>query len=299
MKTNRKKGRRVQRAWAAAMLAFAAVAAKPAMAIDVDAGDYTALPAGTNLGLLYYQHVERDRIYAGGHQVSGGSLDSDVGIARYVHYMKLGNFTVDPQFLLPFGTLRGRNNLSALGNTTGVGDLILAATVWVYNDPGSHRYLGITPFIYVPTGSYNGNRGLNLGENRWKFALQAGYITPLVDRFTLDLVGDVTVFGHNTDFTAAHATMTEDPLVQMQAWLRYNVTDTFDVRAGLSYSMGGLTHVNGVSQGDRVNTSKFSVGFAWFPAKTWQVLGTYGNDISVHNGPMESTRVNLRVMKIF
>lgn len=299
METNRKKGRRVQRAWAAAMLAFAAVAAKPAMAIDVDAGDYTALPAGTNLGLLYYQHVERDRIYAGGRQVSGGSLDSDVGIARYVHYMKLGNFTVDPQFLLPFGTLRGRNNLSALGNTTGVGDLILAATVWVYNDPGRHRYLGITPFIYVPTGSYNGNRALNLGENRWKFALQAGYITPLVDRFTLDLVGDVTVFGHNTDFTAAHATMTEDPLVQMQAWLRYNVTDTFDVRAGLSYSMGGLTHVNGVSQGDRVNTSKFSVGFAWFPAKTWQVLGTYGNDISVHNGPMESTRVNLRVMKIF
>lgn len=299
METNRKKGRRVQRAWAAAMLAIAAVAAKPAMAIDVDAGDYTALPAGTNLGLLYYQHVERDRIYAGGRQVSGGSLDSDVGIARYVHYMKLGNFTVDPQFLLPFGTLRGRNNLSALGNTTGVGDLILAATVWVYNDPGRHRYLGITPFIYVPTGSYNGNRALNLGENRWKFALQAGYITPLVDRFTLDLVGDVTVFGHNTDFTAAHATMTEDPLVQMQAWLRYNVTDTFDVRAGLSYSMGGLTHVNGVSQGDRVNTSKFSVGFAWFPAKTWQVLGTYGNDISVHNGPMESTRVNLRVMKIF
>lgn len=299
MKTNEKKGRRMPRVLTAAVLALAALAGKPAMAIDVDAGDYTALPAGTNLGLLYYQHVDRDRIYARGNQVSGGSLDSDVGIARYVHYMKVGNFTVDPQFLLPFGTLRGTNNLKALGNTTGVGDLILAATVWVLNDPGSKRYLGITPFIYLPTGSYNNNRALNLGENRWKFALQAGYITPLVDRFTLDLVGDVTVFGHNTDFTAVHATMTEDPLVQMQAWLRYNVTDTFDVRAGLSYSMGGLTHVNGVSQGDRTNTSKFSVGFAWFPAKTWQVLGTYGNDISVHNGPLESTRVNLRVMKIF
>lgn len=299
MQTIEKGGGRVRHALTAAVLALAAFCGKPAMAIDVDAGDYTALPAGTNLGLLYYQHVERDRIYAGGNRVSGGNLDSDVGIARYVHYMKLGNFTVDPQFLLPFGTLRGTNSLSALGNTTGVGDLILAATVWVMNDPGSKRYLGITPFIYVPTGSYNDSRALNLGENRWKFALQAGYITPLVDRFTLDLVGDVTVFGHNTDYTAAHATMTEDPLVQMQAWLRYNVTDSFDVRAGLSYSMGGLMHVNGVSQGNRINTSKFSVGFAWFPAKTWQVLGTYGNDISVHNGPLESTRVNLRVMKIF
>ncbi len=121
MKTNEKKGRRVPRVLTAAVLALAALAGKPAMAIDVDAGDYTALPAGTNLGLLYYQHVDRDRIYAGGNQVSGGSLDSDVGIARYVHYMKVGNFTVDPQFLLPFGTLRGTNNLKALGNTTGVG----------------------------------------------------------------------------------------------------------------------------------------------------------------------------------
>jgi hypothetical protein len=299
METNGKNGRRVQRALAAVVLAFAALAGKPAMAIDVDAGDYTALPAGTNLGLLYYQHVERDRIYAGGNQVSAGSLDSDVGIARYVHYMKLGNFTVDPQFLLPFGTLRGTNDLRALGNTTGVGDLILAATVWVLNDPERKRYLGITPFVYVPTGSYSDNRALNLGENRWKFALQAGYITPLVGPLTLDLIGDVTVFGRNTDYTAAHATKTENPLVQVQAWLRYNVTDTFDVRAGVSDSMGGLTRVNGVSQGDRINTSKFSVGFALFPAKTWQVLGTYGNDISVHNGPMESTRVNLRVMKIF
>jgi len=128
MKTNEKKGRRAQRALTAAVLALAALAGKPAMAIDVDAGDYTALPPGTNLGLLYYQHVDRDRIYARGNQVSGGSLGSDVGIARYVHYMKLGNFTVDPQFLLPFGTLRGTNNLKALGNTIGVGDLILTAT---------------------------------------------------------------------------------------------------------------------------------------------------------------------------
>ncbi|ERK98906.1 hypothetical protein O999_02015 [Pseudomonas putida LF54] len=31
-----------------------------ALALDVDAGDYTALPKDTNLGLIYYQHAERN-----------------------------------------------------------------------------------------------------------------------------------------------------------------------------------------------------------------------------------------------
>ncbi|CAG9187270.1 transporter [Cupriavidus pinatubonensis] len=287
--------RALQRAGSAMLLALAA----PAHAIDVDAGDYTALPAGTNLGLLYYQHVARDRVYAGGSQVAGGSLDSDVGILRYVHFMDIGGFTVDPQFLLPFGKLRGSDNLSALGSASGVGDLILAATVWLVNQPEKKQYFGITPFLYVPVGSYDRDKPLNLGENRWKFALQAGYIAPLAEKVTLDLVADVTVFGNNTKFGPASATLRQDALAQGQAWLRYHFTDAFDIRGGLSYAFGGETSVNGVSRNDRTNTSKFSIGFAWFPAPSVQVLGTYGQDISVRNGPMENNRFNLRLLKVF
>lgn len=287
--------RALQQAGAAMLLALAA----PAHAIDVDAGDYTALPAGTNLGLLYYQHVARDRIYAGGNQVAGGSLDSDVGILRYVHFMDIGGFTVDPQFLLPFGKLRATDNLSALGSASGMGDLILASTVWLVNQPDKQRYFGITPFLFVPTGSYDQDRPLNLGEHRWKFALQAGYITPIADKITLDLVADVTVFGNNSKYGPGSATLRQDALLQGQGWLRYHFTERFDVRGGLSYAFGGETSVNGVSRDDRTNTSKFLVGFGWFPAATFQVLGTFGRDISVRNGPMENLRANLRLLKVF
>lgn len=47
-------------------LAASMLCASGASAMDVDAGDYTALPAGTNLGLLHYQHAERNRLYANG-----------------------------------------------------------------------------------------------------------------------------------------------------------------------------------------------------------------------------------------
>ncbi|MGO4157897.1 transporter [Cupriavidus sp. YAF13] len=275
------------------------LAAAPAHAIDVDAGDYTALPAGTNLAMLYYQHAERDKVYASGRQVAGGNLNSDIGIARYVHFVDIAGFTVDPQILLPFGNLRGRDQLSGLGSSGGMGDPILAATVWLVNQPQQKRYFGITPFLYVPVGSYDKERALNLGENRWKFALQAGYITPLAGKFTLDLIADVTFYGDNNKFGAASATLKQAPLFQGQGWLRYNVTDTFDIRGGLSYTAGGESKVNGVSRNDNTNTSKFLLGMAWFPTPAVQVLGIYGQDISVRNGPMEGSRFNLRVLKAF
>lgn len=270
-----------------------------AHAIDVDAGDYTALPVGTNLGLLYYQHAERDRVYSRGERVSGGTLKSDVGIARYVRYVDIGGFTATPQILLPFGHMNGSGNLDALGSTSGIGDPILAATVFVLNDQQNKRFFGVTPYLYVPLGSYNKNRALNLGENRWKLALQAGYTTPLADKITLDLVGDVTFFGKNDDYGSTSATLRQDPLFSTQAWLRYDVSSAFNLRAGLGYSFGGESKVNGVAQRDNTNTSKFLFGFGWSPAPAWQLIGTVGRDISVRNGPMETSRINLRLLKAF
>ena len=56
-----------------------------AHAVAVDPGDYTYLPPGTGLALLYYQHASGKSLYSGGHKVSGNAdLDVDVGIARGV-----------------------------------------------------------------------------------------------------------------------------------------------------------------------------------------------------------------------
>ena len=148
------------RKWLSAF-AFAATAltATGAQAVEVDAGDYTALPAGTNLGIVYYQHAQRDKLYSGGNRVPiNPGLDSDVGILRGVHFMDIGGYIVDPQFLLPFGKLKAKDDLSALGTGSGTGDLILAATVWLVNDPKAKTYVGLTPFLYLPTGTYDRNK---------------------------------------------------------------------------------------------------------------------------------------------
>lgn len=199
--------KRCSKALALSAITTATLLALPAHAIDVDAGDYTALPAGTSLGLVYYQHATRDKLYAGGNQVAiNPKLTSDIGIVRGVHFMEIGGYIVDPQFLLPFGKLSAKNDIAALGSNSGVGDLLLAATVWL-TKPGDKTHFGITPFISAPTGQYDRNDPLSLGENRWKYALQAGFITPLADKVMLDLAADVQIHGKNKDFGASSATM--------------------------------------------------------------------------------------------
>lgn len=293
-------GRNTMQCLKLAVLITGVLSASCAAAFDVDAGDYTALPAGTTLAAVYYQHASRDALYAGGHRLAGDNrLDSEIGILRGVHYLKLGDYLIDPQFLLPFGSLEGKGSLSGLGRESGVGDLILASTLWLVNRPDSGTYFGLTPFLQLPTGDYDGKRALNLGENRWRLTLQGGFITPLAEKLLLDVIGDVTVYGKNDDFGPGGAKMTQKPLYQLQTHLRYQLTPSWDLRLGVSQLYGGETEVDNVARHDRQKTTKFTLGSGYFITPKLQVLANYGRDAVVDNGFREENRINLRLLTLF
>jgi len=295
---------RIRTALAAAVTAFAALTAlsPPAHALDVEAGDYTALPAGTNLALVYYQHGTRNQLYSQGNRVPiNAGLDSDIGLLRMVRFIDVGGFIVDPQFLLPFGKLKGKNDTAGLGSESGVGDLIAGATVWLTR-PGAKTHFGITPFIYLPTGDYDRNRPLNLGENRTKFLLSAGYITELAPGLNLDVVGDFTIFGKNDDANdgfGGATTLKQKPLYEVQTHLRYNLSPTLDLRGALFYTFGGETKLGNVDQDNRTATLKFNIGSGVFVTPTTQLLATYGRDIKAREGFKINNQINLRVLQIF
>lgn len=272
-----------------------------AQAIDVDAGEYAAaLPAGSNIGLLYLQHAERRSLYSDGHKVAiKAGLDSDIGILRVAHYQQLGDYRVNTQFLLPFGRLEGTRDNEGLGQANGVGDLILASTLWLVNDPAQNRYWGIAPYLYVPTGNYNRDDALNLGENRWKMTLQTGYVTGLSENLSLDLTADVTLFGKNDDLTSQGLTLRQKPLWQAQTYLRYAVTPKLSVHVGASQLWGGETRIDGQDQDDEPDTSKYRVGGSYWMTPTFQALLNYGQDVSVDNGFKERQRLNLRLLWVF
>jgi hypothetical protein len=278
-----------------------AIAAGTAQAIDIDAGDYTALPEGTNVGLIYAQHAERNSLHANGNQVPGNNgLDSDIGILRLIHFTKIGGYTVDPQLLLPFGKLNGAGDMSTpLGQGSGTAGLILAATVWTINEPENKRYLGITPFLIAPTGTYDAVKALNLGENRWKYALQVGFIQGVGDKLSFDLAADVTSYGTNDHANIAGQSLTQAASYQVQGFMRYALSPTWDLRGGLSRTHSGETKLDGTGQGNVATIDKLQLGTAVFVGPKTQLLATWGRDLSVDNGFKESSRVNLRLLQVF
>ncbi|SDH71029.1 Putative MetA-pathway of phenol degradation [Pseudomonas benzenivorans] len=275
-------------------------ASRPANALDLDAGDYVPAAAGSTLGLLYLQYAERDRLYQNGQRQAGApGLDSQIGILRLVHYAELGGYRIAPQILLPFGRLDGRHDAGALGDSSGLADPILAMPLWLLNQPERRRFFAITPYLFVPLGRYDHDQPLNLGENRWKLTLQAGYVTGIGDRLALDLAADVTFYGRNHDYGAHQWTHRQKPSYQYQGFLRYPLGEHFDLRAGLSYQEGGENRLEQTWMDDGQRSSKWSAGFAWFFLPDTQLAASIGRDIAVDNGFREDARLNLRLLHLF
>nr|NMF99534.1 transporter [Aromatoleum toluolicum] len=271
-----------------------------AHAADVLPGAYTALPADKNVFQLFYTHTERNKQYVDGHsRPIAARVDSDIFQLRYHHFMEMGGYIVNPNIIIPYGQLEGKRDLSAFGKSEGLGDVVLNATIWLHNDPKARTYFGITPYLFLPTGEYDNKERLNLGENRWKFALQGGYTTAISDNILFDLTGDVTVYGKNNDFGAASAKLEQDESYQVQTYLRYKFSPSFEANIGLSHVWGGETEINGVKQRNELRTTKYLVGAAYFFRPTTQLLALFSRDTAVENGLKESGKLVVRFTQVF
>ena len=281
-----------------ASVALSLIYLQNTQAADLDAGDYDYVPSGTNLALLYYQHATRDELYSGDTKVAGNNkLDSNVGIARYVRYMDLGSIQIAPQVLIPFGSAEAKGDISVLGESSGIGDIILANAFFLHTDNATKTRLGLTTYFYLPTGEYDKNQVVNLGENRYKFTLQGAYSTEIAPKLRWDAASDITFYGKNDEYIG-DTKLEQDMGYQLQTNLRYNLKDNLDLRAGLSYADLGDTEVNNI-KADGITQSKFWVGTSYSPTPTTSLIAIYGQDFKVENGFKEDNRFSFRLTKVF
>ena len=276
-----------------------------AMAVDVNAGDYTALPAGTNIAAWYQQYGHADRFNADGgpdstHQTS---LKSNISILRLIHFMDIGGITVDPQILLPFGHVYdARIGGQSLGSASGMADPIVGATFWLVNQPAagaSGRYFGVTPLLYLPWGSYDRHDALNLGENRFKGDLQLGWVEPLWGKVSMELYGDAVVYGHNNDAGSGNQTLKQDPTYQVQGNLRYDFNPAQRVALGYSASTGGKQYLDGDYSGQKTEVQQVRLEFQQMVGRRVQLSAQLTHDVKAVGGFEEDAGINLRALLVF
>jgi hypothetical protein len=282
-----------------------ALASSNALAVDVNAGDYTALPAGTNVAAWYQQYSRAERFNADGAPDSqrDTGLKSNISILRLIHFMDIGGITVDPQILLPFGHVYdARIAGQSLGSASGLADPIIGATFWLVNQPAagvSGRYFGITPLFYLPWGNYDKDDPLNLGENRFKADVQLGWVEPLWGKVSMELYADVVAYGHNNDAGNGQQTLKQDPTYQLQGNLRYDFNPSQRVALGYSTSTGGKQYLDGDYTGQKTQVQQVRAEFQQMLGQRLQLSAQLTRDIEVTGGFQEDIGVNLRALLLF
>lgn len=282
------------------LMLAAAAPCLSAQALEVTPGDYEALPVGATVGLVYYQHSTTNSAYAQGHKASSDfNLTSDIGILRLVHAYRLTDqLSIEPQILLPFGHVSSGGDASAVGSTRGVGDVTVTAPL-KYRLNDANDILAATVYLTAPTGNYDRDDALNLGENRWKADLQAAYIKHFGEKWAVDLVGDAIWYGDNDDFTANSVRREQDVSYAAQLMGRYIIDPGTSLAVGVGHSWGGENRVDGTAQDDRGETTNFRVTAAKFFTAQDQLQIQLGRDLAVENGPKENFRLNLRYARVF
>ena len=255
-------------------------------AIDVDPRDYIAAPPGTDLSIVYAGHLSSKH---------GSDLEADLGIYRYVKYIDWLGMTVDPQFLIPVGDVELD---SADLRAKGFADPIFAATFWVINDAKTRTYLGITPFLIPPWGHYQRGNPLSLGQNRWRVIPQVGFVQGLSDKTFVELVGDVTFYGDNTDFNRAGERLAQAPSLQVQLLVSHSWRENVYFGANLSYEDIGENTLAGVDLNDPIERTKLSIYAVNWLTKQHQLQVKYSRDLHADKA-IETHQLQLRWTYVF
>ena len=257
---------------------FAGLAPLAQADVKPDPGDYTALPKGTDVVVLYQQNPRGDKVYSGGKKVADNlDLDMTVGVLRLIHFTEFFNtgLTWDPQIVIPFGYQKTGATDS---KNSGLGDITFGGTVWTIADLAKNEHLGWSVFVTAPTGGEK-NQGFALSSNRWALDFQVGYIKGLTDKITWDVIAE-TEFYDEQRSTAAK----KDPLLQLHNHLRYNFTP--DTYAAISYRHNWGARETLDHETLATSRSNGTLGFtvATMLSKQVQVMGQLMHDTSVREG---------------
>lgn len=263
--------------------------------------DFVPAPAGTNVALGYYLYGHNTSLsVAGGPTYRANTgLETHLGIARYVHYYSLAGLPAGWQVFQVFGSLSGaKAGGQSLGSSFGAANLALSAFLWPYSNDQSKTHFGVFGYIYPPTGTYDRNKGINIGDNRWRGTIQIGLNQGFGERVSVDAGLDATFYGDNTE-PAVGRRLSQSPSYRFQTFVNYNWTKTFVTSLGYQAILGGDQKLDGVFTGGRTELQRVRAAASYFWTPTFQTVLEVDRDIHVVGGFKQAIGAQLRLLYVF
>jgi len=221
---------------------------------------YEHTPVGTNQIELGYTYLHTNSSLDTSLIVAGSSLNINQGIIDYTRYFGLFHHLMWVEAGVPVAGLSGSiSSTNIQGSNTGAGDSSYAFAMLLKGGPAlsaeqfEHYQptttLGLSLTMTAPTGSYQPNKILNLGSDRWSFKPELAWSQPFgrEQRWEFDAYANVSFYTDNTSYHGKEI-LRQDPLPAIEGHLSYSFTDNIWASVDTRYSFRGTTSVDGVSQ---------------------------------------------------
>jgi len=264
-------------------LAIALCWAGSARAILIDPYDNILAPDGY-YGLMYFNYYHADELEgSGGDKLADIDFIATVGIARALVYKHLGPVPAAFQVIVPFGMVEEKDLLDQ--HSSGLGDIVFGPGVFLYNNNDSATYISYWFYAFSPTGEWDEDQDINLGQNHWYFEHQLAY-NQLMGKFVFDM--NLNLY-HHTEEDGAGAFKGLDvqrpPRFELEASLAYQLTD----KLVLGVNGGGYWDLNKwEADGHSVDDTK-AKRLQFGPTLGYQITDRFGanlrwtHDVSVAN----------------
>ena len=222
---------------------------------------YVNTPIGLNFVALGYQYSEGALVFDPALPVTDANARVNMAFLGYVHTLAVAGQSAKVGLVLPVAGLDATGYVEDLfrtRNDSGLADPsfyfalnLLGAPALSYEEFGRFQQetiVGLSFKLTVPSGTYDNDKLLNIGTNRWSFEPEIG-VSKALGRWTVEAAAAVIFYTDNDDFNQGQ-TRQQDPIYSLQGHLVYSFPHNIWAALGVTYYEGGRTTIEGISSDD-------------------------------------------------
>jgi hypothetical protein len=235
---------------------------------DAWSGDYAAgsLPTGTFVFLQYAGYAHSNSYFdTNGNAVANSHANGFEEYSRIAYFTQLMGHPFIVQAELPFQTATNVNASNLPNNLVsgGLSDPVVHFTYYFASDSRNQRWLGFNNYFYLPFGSYDNQKALNVSTpHQFTYVPEIGYteglgkFSPSLKGLFFDFIGNVSIHSDggnpvnvativpvpgvgSVPGTVSYDTLTQNTSYDVKAFLRYEPSPLSFVALGIEKSWGG------------------------------------------------------------
>jgi len=246
---------------------FAIGVPDPCFGLDLEPRKWSHLPMDQNFGGLAFAHTEADIFSDPTLLLENVEMTLDTWAVKYIRTFELldKSSRIDITQAYQNGEWKGLlNGVPTSTSRNGLADTFVRVAVNLYGAPplrgkefGAYRsnvnaetIVGVALAVRVPTGSYQEDKLINLGQNRFAFRPQLG-IMHTWGKWTTELTGEVAFYTKNDEFFNGN-TLEQKPLYILHSHIIYTFKPGQWASLSAGYDYGGENKINGVDKDDTI-----------------------------------------------